>query len=50
MCLEGIGLHAQNMIIILGSIVYIVGTWEDVYDRLMSLHLDNEYDNSYELW
>ena len=36
MCLEEIGLHAQNMITILGSIVYIVGTWEDMYDRFMS--------------
>jgi hypothetical protein len=35
--LKEIGLHAQHMIIILGSIVNIIG--EDLYDHLMSTRI-----------
>ena len=37
MCLEVIGLHAQNMITILGSIVNRIG-W-DLYDHSMSTRI-----------
>ena len=33
MCLEGIILHAQSMITILGSIVNIIGGEDDLYAR-----------------
>ena len=36
-CLKEIGLHAQNMLSILGSMVNMIG--EDLYDHLMSTRI-----------
>lgn len=40
MCLQDVGLHFLNMVIITGSIVNILGSGEgDVYDHLVSQRL-----------